>query len=141
MNATLTIDQRRWKAIPAVRTVENSCYWISKRVTRILRHHDDLRESDGAIEGRKLLSLFNREERPVDVRNWGQQEWIDQLTRGSNKPRFQYCRDSMGNILYMRALQGHSGGNRVAPTLQNYVEIVYGWVEHIYRVGSAFVVL
>ena len=31
MNATLTSGRRRWKAIPAVRPVENSCYWISKR--------------------------------------------------------------------------------------------------------------
>ena len=38
----------------------------------------------------------------------------------------------------MRALQGHSGGNRVDPTLQNYVEIPSELVDHIYHIGSAF---
>ena len=72
------------------------------------------------------------------VRNWGPQEWIDQIKRGSNKP-FEYCLHSMGSILCMRALHGHSGGNRVDPTLQNNVEIPCGWVdEHIHHVGSAF---
>ena len=45
------------------------------------------------------------------------------VKRGSNKTRFEYCLDSMGDILYMQALQGHDGGDRVDPTLQNNVEI------------------
>ena len=47
----------------------------------------------------------------------------------------------MRHILYLRALQGQNGGNRVGPTLQNYVDILNGWVEHIHHVRSAFVVL
>ena len=38
----------------------------------------------------------------------------------------------------MRALLGHSGGNRVDPTSQDNVEIPYGWVELIYQVGFEF---
>ena len=38
---------------------------------------------------------------------------------GGNKKRFQYCADSSGQeILYLRALQGHSGRNPIDPTLQ-----------------------
>ena len=46
MNATLTNGQRRWNSIHAVQWVDDSGYWISKS----LRHKDDLREADGAIE-------------------------------------------------------------------------------------------
>ena len=38
----------------------------------------------------------------------------------------------------MRALQGHSGRNRVDPTLQDNVEIIYGWIDHICHFCSAF---
>ena len=38
----------------------------------------------------------------------------------------------------MRSLQGHSGGNRVDPTLQDNVEIIYGWIDHICHFCSAF---
>ena len=33
------------------------------------------------------------------------------------KDRFQYCQNSDGFIHYMRAIQGHSGGNNVDPSL------------------------
>ena len=37
---------------------------------------------------------------------------------GGNKKRFQYCTDPSGQeILYLRALQGHSGRNPIDPTL------------------------
>ena len=43
---------------------------------------------------------------------------------GGNKKRFQYCTDSSGQeILYLRALQGHSGRNPIDPTLQDKVLI------------------
>ena len=32
---------------------------------------------------------------------------------GGEKKRFQYCFDSSGAILYLRALQGHSGRNLI----------------------------
>ena len=43
---------------------------------------------------------------------------------GGNKKRFQYCTDPSGQvILYLRALQGHSGRNPIDPTLQDNVLI------------------
>ena len=35
---------------------------------------------------------------------------------GGSKRRYQYCSDDTGKILYLRALQGHSGNNLVDPT-------------------------
>ena len=46
---------------------------------------------------------------------------------GGNKKRFQYCTDSSGTILYLRALPGHSGRNLIDPLLQDNVEIPDGF--------------
>ena len=37
------------------------------------------------------------------------------------KRRYQYCSDNSGAILYLRALQGHSGRNLIDPLLQDNV--------------------
>ena len=57
---------------------------------------------------------------------------------GGNKKRFQKCIDSSGQeILYLRALQGHSGRNPIDPTLQDKVLIPDNFFEYIYRIGCA----
>ena len=56
---------------------------------------------------------------------------------GGNKKRFQYCTDSSGVILYLRALQGHSGRSLIDPTLQDNVVIPDGFFKNIYHVGCA----
>ena len=44
----------------------------------------------------------------------------------------------MGSIIYLRALQGHSGSNLIDPTLQDNVLIGPGIFPYIYHVGSIF---
>ena len=44
----------------------------------------------------------------------------------------------MGSIIYLRALQGHSGNNLIDPTLQDNVLIAPGVFPYIYHVGSTF---
>ena len=57
---------------------------------------------------------------------------------GSNRKRFQYCTDSSGQeILDLRALQGHSGRNRIDPAQQDTVLIPNNFFEHIYHIGCA----
>ena len=36
----------------------------------------------------------------------------------------------------MRALQGHSGGNKVVPSLHDNVETPWNWIDYIYHVVS-----
>ena len=43
-----------------------------------------------------------------------------------------------GTILYLRALQGHSGRNLIHPQLQDDVIIQLGLFHHIYHIGCAF---
>ena len=55
---------------------------------------------------------------------------------GGNKKRFQYCTDPSGQeILYLRALQGHSGRNPIDPTLQDNVLIPDNFFEYIYHLS------
>ena len=57
---------------------------------------------------------------------------------GGIKKRFQYCTDSSRQeILYLRALQGHSGRNPIDPTLQDNVLIPDKFFEYIYHIGCA----
>ena len=51
---------------------------------------------------------------------------------GRNKKIFQYCTDSSGKILYIRAFQGRSGRNPIDPSLQNNVLIPDDFFEYIY---------
>ena len=47
-----------------------------------------------------------------------------------------YCTDASGQeILYFRALQGHSGRNPIDPTLQDNVVIPNNFFEYIYHIG------
>ena len=58
---------------------------------------------------------------------------------GSNKKRFQYCSDLSGQeILYVRALQGHSGRNLIDRSLQHTVLIPNDFFEYTYHIGCAF---
>ena len=51
---------------------------------------------------------------------------------GGHKKRFQYCTDPSGQeMLYLRALQGHSGRNPIDPTLQDNVLIPNNFFEYI----------
>ena len=57
---------------------------------------------------------------------------------GGSKRRYQYCSDNSGTIIYLRALQGHSGHNLIDPTLQDNVVIGSGIFHNIYHIGCAF---
>ena len=56
---------------------------------------------------------------------------------GGNKKRYRYCTDLSGAILYLRALQGHSGRNLIDPTLQDNVLSPNNFFQYIYHVGCA----
>ena len=58
--------------------------------------------------------------------------------RGGSIRRYQYCSDNSGTILYLRALQGHSGSNLIDPMLQDNVVIGTGIFHYIYHSGCAF---
>ena len=59
------------------------------------------------------------------------------MAGGGHKKIFQYCADSSGTNLYLRALQGHSGRNLIDPSLQDNVVIPDGFFKYIPHVGCA----
>ena len=74
----------------------------------------------------------------VYSQQWSDEKWKSSMAGGGgNKKRFQYCIDSSGEILYLRALQGHSGRNLIDPSLQDNVVIPDGFFKYIYHVGCA----
>ena len=96
---------------------------MSKFMIRLLRHDDSVhRENDGAVRFDDLADLFTS--RFAATSHWPTQAWISFLAKGGGrKKRFNYCLipNSSEHFLYFRAIQGHSGGTLVDPTLHDNV--------------------
>ena len=134
---TIRLSERTWIDIePSKQDLES--YELSKKVVNLLRHNQKLhREEDGAIQFYKI-KLHLRDHHP-QIQNWSDDRWIACLAAGGVcKRRYQYCSDYLGSIIYLRALQGHSGSNLIDPTLQDNVLIGPGIFPYIYHVGSNF---
>ena len=70
--------------------------------------------------------------------HWSDDKWKKSMAGGGgNKKRYHYCAESSGAILYLRALQGHSGRSLIDPSLQDNVVIPDGFFQYIYHVGCA----
>ena len=71
--------------------------------------------------------------------HWSDEMWKNKMAGGGgNKKIFQYCTDPSGQeILYLRALQGHSGSNPIDPSLQDNVLIPNNFFEYICHIGCA----
>ena len=70
---------------------------------------------------------------------WSLRTWLNKLQKGGPEKRFQYYLEphSADIILYLRAIQGHSGGKHIDPTLQDNVLLPSDFAEHICHVGSS----
>ena len=78
----------------------------------LVRHNDqDDRVTDGADHwdsmGPKLRKAFQK----AGGQTFSDSDWLLYIHEGSNKTRFQYCKNSKNVLLYIRAIQGHIGGN------------------------------
>ena len=107
-------------------------------MVNLLRHNQTLqREDDGAIEFYRIKFHLRNHHSQIPV--WSDDRWKACLAAGGgSKRRYQYCSDDSGRILYLRALQGHSGNNLIDPTLQDNVVIGTGIFHYIYHIGCAF---
>ena len=114
----------------------DQAYPVAKRIKTLLRHGELPRGEDGAIEFWRLKDdLQNKFEYS---QHWSDDVWKSKMAGGGgNKKIFQYCTDPSGEILYLRALQGHSGRNPIDPTLQDNVLIPNNFFEYIYHIGCA----
>ena len=135
--AAIPMHERRWIDIePSEQNLAS--YDLSKKVISLLRHDQTVqREEDGAIQFYKIkIYLRNHHSQ---VQHWSDDRWKSCLAAGrGSKRRYQYCSDDSGRILYLRALQGHSGSNLIDPMLQDNVVIGSGILHYIYHIGCAF---
>ena len=113
---TLPICEKSWTDIEPETYSPISCP-ESQQLSTLLRHGHLLREEDGSIEFWRLKDYLWNE---FDYSQHRSDEmWKSMMSgRGGNKKRFQYCTDSSRQeILYLRAVQGHSGRNPIDPSL------------------------
>ena len=104
----------------------------------LLRHIQKVnRERDGAVQFYKIKFLIR--DYSLSTQNWSDNRWLACLAAGGGpKRRYQYCPDYLGSIIYLRALQGHSGNNIIDLEMQDHVLITPGIFTYIYHVGSNF---
>ena len=134
---TIPLRERRWIDIEPLKQDLDS-FDLSKKVINLLRHNQKLhREEDGAIQFYKIK--FHLRDHHPQIQNWSDDRWIACLAAGGgSKRRYQYCSDYLGSIIYLRALQGHSGSNLIDPTLQNNVLIGPVIFPYTFHVGTNF---
>ena len=133
---TIHVLERKWTDIEPG-TQSNLAFPVSKRLKTLVRHGQLLREEDGAIEFWRLKDDLQNKFDYSQL--WSDEMWMSKMQGGGgNKKRFQYCTDWSGQeILYLRALQGHSGRNPIDPSLQDNVFIPNDFFEYIYHIGCA----
>ena len=72
----------------------------------------------------------------MQSQHWSDEKWKSTMAKsGGNKKRVQHCTDASGEILYLRALQGHSGRILIDPSFN--VLIPDDFFEYIHHVGCA----
>ena len=132
---TIPIGERIWTDVePGEYSISD--YEVSKKLIHLLRHGRLHRENDGAIKFWRIKD--NLQEHFLYCHHWSDDKWKKTMARGGgNKKIYQYCTDSSGAILYLRALQGHSGRSLIDSTLQDNVVIPDGYFQYIYHVGCA----
>ena len=126
---TIPIRERTWTDVEP-RKQSLSDYSVSKKLIHLLRHGSLPRNNDGTIEFWRIKD--NLQNHFLYSQHLSDEKWKSSMARGGgNKKIFQYCTDSSGTILYLRALQGHSGRNLVDPSLQDNVLISDGFFKYI----------
>ena len=54
-------------------------------------------------------------------------------TKEATKPGFNIAKNSQDVLLYIRATQGYTGGNVIAPELMGHVAFLFKWKELLFH--------
>ena len=133
----LYLSEKEFGLIFRQKIIRLSLTPVSKQLSTLLCHGDLPREEDGALEFCRLKDYLRNDF--VHSQHWSDEMWKSTMARGGgNKKSFQICTDPSGEeILYLRALQGHSGRNLIDPLFQDNVLIPNDFFEYIYHIGCA----
>ena len=130
----ILIGKRIWTDVePWEYSLSDCDFW---KIIHLRRGKQVHRESDGAFEFWRIKDTLQKHF-PYCL-HWSDDRWKNSMARGGgNKKRYQYCTDSSGIILHLRALQGQSGRSLIDPSLQDNVVIPSNFYQYIYHVGCA----
>ena len=134
---SIPMRERKWIDIkPGI--LNQGCVEMSKFMIRLLRHDDSIpREDDEAV---RFDDLIGKMKANIEViSQWTVEVWTNFLAKGGGpKKKIQYClnTNSSEHFLYLREIQGHSGGTLVDLTLQDNVLLPDGFAEHINHIGN-----
>ena len=133
---TVPIEKRTWTDVEPGKYLFSD-FEKTKKLIHLLRHAQDVhREDDGAVQFWRIKETLQKYFPYCP--HWSDSKWKKSMAGGGgNKQIFQYCTDSSGTIVYLRALQGHSGSNIIDPTLQDNVIDQSNFLRYIYHVGCA----
>ena len=115
---SMSSEERKWDYIPAERNFKN--YFeaeVSKLIMRLVRHYDqDVRETDGAVHWKSMCPKLR-----LAFHKWGgcdfsDSDWLQHIHKGSNKTRFQYCKNPKDVQLYSSAQEMKTKGSERTPT-------------------------
>ena len=133
---TIPFGERIWTDVePGEHSISD--YEVSRKLIHLLRHGNQVhREDDGAFELWRIKDDLQKYF--LHCHHWSDDKWKKNMAGGGgNKKRYQYCSDSSGQILYLRALQGHSGRSLIDLALQDNVVITSYFFQYMYQVGCA----
>ena len=121
------MNERKWIDIEPRKHSLSLRMRFRKKVIHLLQHSQTVqREDDGAVQFWRIKNYF-RNQFP-QVQYWSSDRWKLCLAAGGGpKRRYQYCTDTSGTIVYLRALEGHSGRNLIDPSVQDTVIIQSGF--------------
>ena len=124
-----------WKMTHAEALTKRDCEFvhISQHFTKILRH-TRWHEADGALRGNHVWTNMPSTEH---TQHLDTEKWIDALGRSVEKSSMENWEDHHGAIIYIRAVQRHSHGARINPTLLSFTKRPLKWKEHIFHTGSS----
>ena len=129
---------------------------MSKFITQLLRHKEVGREEDARVPCDRIVEKCKEvpsedskywsdevKQKLNTAPHWSAEKWIDVLSKaGGKKNRFKYCLepDDPEKLLYLQAIQGHSGrahsGNAlIDPVLQDNVLLPMNFTKYVYHVG------
>ena len=110
---TIPIEKRTWTDVePGEYSLSD--FEIPKKLIHLLRHGFQVhREGGGAVQFWRIKE--NLQKHFPYCPRWSDDKWKKRMAGGGggNRKRYQYCADSSRKIVYLRALQGHSGRNLI----------------------------
>ena len=111
----ILVKERKWKKYSCLSIVQRNNA-LNKFVMILVRNNDqDERDTDGAVHWNTISPKLMREFGSRGARGFSEKDWLRHINEGNNKTRFEYCENFKKSLMYIRAIQGHTGGNMIAP--------------------------